>query len=53
MEEQARFVEMGANLLIHKADVIFFRQGMMKEMGELRERLNLKSRDASEGGVTI
>ena len=53
MEEQARFVEMGANLLIHKADVIFFRQGMMKEMGELRERLNLKSRDSSEGGVAI
>lgn len=53
MEEQARFVEMGANLLIHKADVIFFRQGMMKEMGELRQRLNLKSQNSSESDVTI
>ncbi len=53
MDEQARFVDMGANLLIHKADVIFFRQGMMKEMGELRERLGIRSGGASDGGVNI
>ncbi len=48
MEEQARFVSMGANLLIHKADVIFFRQGMMAEMSELRERLGLRGPSSGE-----
>lgn len=53
MDEQARFVDMGANLLIHKADVIFFRQGMMKEMGELRERLKIQRDEASGAGPSI
>ena len=53
MDEQVRFVDMGANLLIHKADVIFFRQGMMKEMGELRERLSLAGGEDDGGAVNI
>lgn len=44
---------MGANLLIHKADVIFFRQGMMAEMGELRERLKIQRDEASGTGPSI
>lgn len=41
IEEQRRFVEMGANLLIHKADAIFFQQGITAEINELRKQLNL------------
>lgn len=41
IEEQRRFVEMGANLLIHKADAIFFQQGITAEISELRKQLGL------------
>ena len=53
LEEHVRFVEMGANLLIHKADVIFFRQGMMAEMGELRSRLKIESGTGHDSSVNI
>ena len=41
IKEQRRFVEMGANLLIHKADAIFFQQGITAEINELRKHLGL------------
>lgn len=41
IKEQRRFVEMGANLLIHKADAIFFQQGITAEISELRQQLGL------------
>ena len=53
LEEQTRFVDMGANMLIHKADVIFFRQGLQAEMEALRDRLGLRSRKQDEGDVAV
>lgn len=47
-EQQARFVGMGANLLIHKADVIFFRTGIQKELAEIRELVG-DARDGNSG----
>ena len=35
-EKQAAFIDMGANMLIHKADIIFFRLGIQKELREIR-----------------
>lgn len=53
LEEQARFVEMGANMLVHKADLIFFRQGLQVEMEALRERLGLRSKKDDQGEVSV
>ncbi|GIT38290.1 MAG: hypothetical protein Ct9H300mP7_2110 [Verrucomicrobiota bacterium] len=36
---QARFVNMGANLLIHKADIIFFKNGVRDELTDIRSKL--------------
>ena len=38
-DSQAQFIRMGANLLIHKADVILFRTGIQAELKEIREGL--------------
>ncbi len=41
IEEHAKFVALGANLLIHKADVIFFQEGLKSELSALRHRLGI------------
>ncbi|HIG30070.1 MAG TPA: aldolase [Verrucomicrobiales bacterium] len=45
IDEHMRFINMGANLIVHKADVIFFKDGINNELGELRERLGIKGAD--------
>jgi 2-keto-3-deoxy-L-rhamnonate aldolase RhmA len=50
---QARFVNMGANLIIHKADIIFFKNGIRSELAEIRESLGLKTDDNTDGEVNI
>ena len=50
---QARFVDMGANLLIHKADAIFLSEGLRNEVSELRDLLGQESHSAQTGDVTI
>ena len=53
MDAQVRLMELGANMLIHKGDVIFFRQALLEEMGELRERLGVRQESSSGDGVSI
>lgn len=53
ISSQTRFVEMGANLIIHKADVIFFKEGIRTELAEIRESLGIKSTDSTVGDVNI
>ena len=50
---QARFVNMGANLLIHKADITFFKNGIRDELAEIREKLGLQPGDTATGEVNI
>lgn len=50
---QARFVNMGANLLIHKADIIFFKNGIRAELAQIREELGIQSGKAKTDEVNI
>ncbi len=56
IDEQVRFIEMGANLVIHKADVIFMRMGLTAELKELREQVQKHSSrelDEESAGLNI
>ena len=53
ISSQVQFVEMGANLIIHKADVIFFKEGMRAELAEIRESLGMKSSGNTAEDVNI
>lgn len=44
-EESTRLIGMGANLFIHKADAIFLREGLHREIEALREALGEESAD--------
>jgi hypothetical protein len=44
---------MGANLLIHKADITFFKNGIRDELAEIREKLGLQPGDTATGEVNI
>ena len=50
---QARFVNMGANLIIHKADIIFFKNGIRDELADIRSKLGLQSGDTATDEVNI
>ena len=50
---QARFVNIGANLLIHKADIIFFKNGVRDELTDIRSKLGLQPIDTATGEVNI
>jgi 2-keto-3-deoxy-L-rhamnonate aldolase RhmA len=39
LDSQFQFIEMGANMLIHKADLIFVREALEREIGMLRQRI--------------
>ena len=52
-EKQVQFVEMGANLLIHKADAIFLSEGLQTQLREIRERLGQEDQTGDAGQVTI
>ena len=34
---QKRLIDMGANMIIHKADAIFFQEGLEKEINKIKE----------------
>ena len=34
---QKRLIDMGANMIIHKADAIFFQEGLVKEINKIKE----------------
>jgi len=44
---------MGANFLIHKADAIYFRTGLKKELSEIRERMGDSIKKSNEGETAI
>ena len=44
---------MGANLLIHKADIIFFKNGVRDEVADIRSKLGLQPSDTATGEVNI
>ena len=48
-----QFIEMGANLLIHKADAIFLTEGLQDQLREIRDLLGQDQESGSSGGVTI
>ena len=52
-QKQMQFVEMGANLLIHKADAIFVSEGLGNEVSQLRNLLGQESPYSQSGNVTI
>lgn len=53
ISSQTRFVDMGANLIIHKADAIFFKEGIRNELAEIRESLGMKPVGKMAGEVNI
>ena len=44
---------MGANMLIHKADIIFFKYGIRTELAKIRESLGLHPNGGSTGDVIV
>ena len=52
-EKQIQFVEMGANLLIHKADAIFLSEGLQSQLGEIRSLLGQEGGPGGGSQVTI
>ena len=52
-DEHVRFLDMGANFLIHKADAIYFRTGLKKEISEIRERMGDSIQGSNEGETAI
>ena len=51
--DQLRFIDMGANFLIHKADVIFFRTGLEEELAMLRQSGNGETNPESTGEISL
>lgn len=43
VEQQARFLEMGANLLIHSADILLFKKHLASELAEVRKAVSVAS----------
>jgi len=52
-EEQVRLVNMGANLLIHKADIILFKEGIRAELADIRERLGESPESNQSAAISI
>ncbi len=53
MEESVRFIGMGANLFIHKADAIFLREGLNRELEEIRSHLGQARASGETDSVNI
>ncbi|MGY8689510.1 MAG: HpcH/HpaI aldolase family protein, partial [Verrucomicrobiales bacterium] len=53
IDEQVRLIEMGANLFIHKADAIFLREGLIRDLGEIRSRCGVSDTPAKDGAINI
>jgi 4-hydroxy-2-oxoheptanedioate aldolase len=53
MEEQMRFIEMGANLFIHKADAIFLKENLVTDLSEIRRRLGISKDPGNSDQVNI
>ena len=52
-DEQVRLLNMGANILIHKADVILFRTHLQAELSAIRARVGDQSANQKGGAMSI
>ncbi len=52
-QEHKRLLDMGATFLVHKADVIFFKTGLRKELVELRELMGDSMSDLEDNETAI
>ena len=52
-KEHKRLLDMGANFLVHKADVILFRTGLRKELVEIRELMGDSLNDLENNETAI
>jgi len=53
LDYQVNLVNMGANMLIHKADIIFAATGLKNELAAIREKLGMQSVSESAANVNI
>jgi len=52
-DQQMRFIDMGANLLIHKADAIFLKTGLESDLTKIRRLLGQGPSDTGKGSLEI
>ncbi|MFN0128782.1 MAG: MFS transporter [Verrucomicrobiales bacterium] len=52
-DEHVRFLNMGANILIHKADIILFRTHLQAELTAIRARVGDQAANQKGGAVSI
>ena len=50
---QTRLLDMGANMLIHKGDIMIVQEGLSSELGQIRERRHLKGKTKRAKVVSI
>ena len=53
VEREAEFVRDGANLIVHEADIITFRDNASKDLARLRQLLGEKAAPANKSGPNI
>jgi 4-hydroxy-2-oxoheptanedioate aldolase len=53
VEENARFMKMGANLINHSADISLFRKHLRQDIAELRQAAGIAPETASGTNITI
>ena len=53
VQDQVQLIELGANVLIHKADILFFKTGLTSELAEIRQRLGMTSESQDGEAVSI
>jgi len=52
-EEQARFLEMGANLLIHSADITLFQKHLRQELDAVKQLAGVRSKTGAASSISI
>jgi 2-keto-3-deoxy-L-rhamnonate aldolase RhmA len=52
-EEQARFLGMGANLLIHSADILLFQKHLRQELDAIKQRAGVHPKTGAASGISI
>ena len=52
-EEQARFLEMGANLLIHSADITLFQKHLRQELDAVKQLAGVRPKTGAASSISI
>jgi 4-hydroxy-2-oxoheptanedioate aldolase len=50
VQQQTRFLELGANMLIHSADILLFKKHLAEDLEAIRKAAGLGGEDSGEGG---